>query len=115
MTIPISGSGNIDPVTTVPVVVTMRSNHLVLRLRGDIDRSNASELRLHLDSVVAACPARRVVIDMAGVDFCDTAAIRAIDAVATAATADGRTCEVRGARVHLGWMFALCGVDHLLR
>jgi anti-anti-sigma factor len=55
-----------------------------------------------------------IVVDLTGVDFCDTAAVRALTRLAETATGHGTTFRLRGARVHIAWLCDQLGAGHLM-
>jgi anti-sigma B factor antagonist len=57
--------------------VSMRDGIAVARLVGEIDMSNADELRIALASAMPT-DARAMVLDLSGVDYLDSAGIRLI-------------------------------------
>lgn len=58
----------------------------VLRLTGEIDLSNADDVR---DRVMGAGAVRPLVLDLDGLDYVDSAGIRVLDEVADAFAANG--------------------------
>src|SRR5690349_13544462 len=59
---------------------------LVLEVDGEIDMSTAEQLRVALEEALATDPT--LVVDMAGVTFCDAAGLRGV--LQAAASLDGR-------------------------
>jgi anti-anti-sigma factor len=75
-----------------PLKITTRDARTgpVLEITGDLDYSNAAELR-ELVTGLALQPGQRLVVDLAGMEFCDSSGITALIAArshAQAAQAD---------------------------
>src|SRR5919202_3343025 len=51
---------------------------LVVSVRGELDLSTAAELAAHVDAARAGGRARRVVLDLVALGFCDSAGLRAV-------------------------------------
>jgi anti-sigma B factor antagonist len=69
----------------------------VLQVDGEIDMSTADELRTALEQAVSADP--NVVVDMAGVTFCDAAGLRVVLQVAASMNGAGPLTLLNAARV----------------
>ncbi|MFJ1651388.1 STAS domain-containing protein [Streptomyces sp. NPDC088337] len=85
-------------------------------IRGELDHASAGELR-ELLTAIALQPGRRLVLDLAGMEFCDSSGLTALIAVrnhAQAAHADTALAAVPANTlrilpvVGLGQLFPLC-------
>lgn len=79
-----------------------------LLLAGELDRATCGQLVPACDAVSAAS-ARVWVLDVAGLSFCDTAGLRALDSVRGAAADAGGAVILSGARPFLRRLLALAG------
>ncbi|MEU6758341.1 STAS domain-containing protein [Streptomyces sp. NPDC046685] len=83
-----------------------------LRLVGALDLDGAGQLR----AAVADCFARRpdrVVLDLAGLRFCDCAGLNVLMEAKATADRIGTEMRVEGARPQVARLFALTGADDL--
>jgi anti-anti-sigma factor len=69
----------------------------VLQVEGEIDMSTAEDLRSALEKAFAANPT--VVVDMAGVTFCDAAGLRVVLEAAASLNGAGPLTLLNAARV----------------
>jgi anti-anti-sigma factor len=69
----------------------------VLQVDGEIDMSTAEQLRIALENALAADPT--VVVDMAGVTFCDAAGLRVLLQAAASLNGTGPLTLLNAARV----------------
>jgi anti-anti-sigma factor len=84
---------------------TSRSDdELTIMVSGDLDASSAIALDAAMDDIVAADPPARLVIDLAGLDFCDTAGVRALARAHRVASAQGAHCRLIRAQPHVAWL-----------
>jgi anti-sigma B factor antagonist len=67
--------------------------NIVVGLRGELDLSSAPDLRAQLLATVAAHPGDRVILDLSGVPFMDSASLNVLlDAEQRAGLAGGTLC-----------------------
>ncbi|GIF22709.1 anti-anti-sigma factor [Actinoplanes tereljensis] len=95
-------------------VAVVTGDLLTIRLTGEIDLATATPLGDRLQNMVATSPARHVVVDLAGVDFCDAAGVRTLVSLATTATGHGGSFRLHGARPHIVWLLTTLQAAHLL-
>ena len=107
-----------DGPRSVPPGCTIRVEHhsgwIAVLLRGELDRHSAEELREAVaDALVEAKP---VIVELAGLDFCDVAGVRALaELVRDADRCVGRAgVEVHGARGQVARLIELLGFDRFL-
>ncbi len=109
---PIVGQRSALPVCTIRV--EHHSDWIAVLLRGELDRLSAEELRAAVSD--ALLEAKPVIVELAGVDFCDVAGARALVEVVR----DGDRCrgsvgvEVHGARGQVATLIKLLGFDAFL-
>jgi len=97
------------------VTVACRSDAIRTAVTGEIDRDNAGYLREELLAAVRAClPARRLVIDLAGVPLLDAAGIGMLLAVREAARARHLRVRVVGLQPYVAKIVAVSGLRDLL-
>lgn len=86
----ISSPGEPD-VSVLDVRIRFIPNLPTVRLVGELDLDSLHLLTDALDAIAAtACPADLVVLDLAGVRFCDVAGLRAIAACASTLATSGK-------------------------
>lgn len=88
---------------TAKLTTTLRASHsgpAMLQVFGEVDLSNAAELRERLTDVIDAGH-RRLVIDLSGMSFCDATGLDAL------LTGRRRMCD------HGGWL-CLCGMQPIV-
>ena len=78
-------------------VSVLKGEPPVLQVDGEIDMSTAEELRMALEKALATDPT--VVVDMAGVTFCDAAGLRVVLQVAESLNGTGPLTLLHAARV----------------
>ena len=96
-----------------PAELGRRLERLRLALT-DFDAATAPALQARLAELVAASTARHIVLNIAAVDFCDSAAVRAFAAAHRAAAARGATFRLDQPRPHIAWLLRTLHADHLL-
>ena len=68
-----AGSGGRDPAVELNVSSRSQGDHAIVIATGEIDLYTAPRLQSELAEVIAnAAPASRIVVDMSGVEFCDS-------------------------------------------
>ncbi|GAA4606463.1 hypothetical protein GCM10023107_76610 [Actinoplanes octamycinicus] len=108
-----SGSPDSEPVTPV-TGLTAGGDELTIRLAGELDGSTAPSLRAQLENMIAVGPVQRVLVDLSGVDFCDSATVRVFVVLAAALAGRGAELRLHGARPHIAWLLRRLGAAHLL-
>lgn len=89
-------------------------DRLIVRLATDIDCATAETLCSRMAAMIAAYAPRQVIIDLARVDFCDSAGIRGLETLAEEVTRGGATFRLEGARPHIVWLVQSLGATRLL-
>ncbi|MFI5492349.1 STAS domain-containing protein [Actinoplanes sp. NPDC051859] len=90
------------------------SGCLTITLEGDLDCATAPALSARLQTVLGRRPVQRVVIDVAGLEFCDIAGARLFLRVAHEVTSSGAACCLRHPRAHIRWLLQHLDAGHLL-
>ncbi len=80
---------------------------LVLEVEGEMDVSTADELRAAMETALSKSP--NVVVDMAGVTFCDAGGLRAVLEVAAKLNGSGPLTLLNASRVK--WLLDLVGMN----
>jgi len=81
---------------------------------GDIDGGNAAHLCSELNALITAGPINHVVVDLARVEFCDVAGMRALLEAHRRATTGGATCQVVHLSPAVGWLLRVTQATELL-
>lgn len=104
---------NAEGTGLLTVSVTLhRADLVVLTGRGEIDLYTAPILR---EAMAAQEEATRMVLDLAGIDFCGVAGARVLDEGATRAVAQGRRLSLVVATVAVRRLLQLTGLDRRIR
>jgi len=92
------------------IAVLTEEERVVVRLTGEADLSTGAELTAALNRA-AALGSGDVLVDVAGVRFCDCSGLRALAAFGTRY---GRACRLTGASQRLRRLLELAGFTDLL-
>ena len=87
----------------------VRGDPPVLQIAGEIDLATADQLRTALEEALSANP--KVVIDMAGVTFCDATGLRLLLQAAVSQYGAGPLTLLNAPRVK--WLLRLVGLSEL--
>lgn len=101
-------------VPAVELNVSSRSHgdHVIVTAAGEIDLSTAPKLQADLAAVIdGAAPATRVVIDMSGVEFCDSTGMNALLAGLRQARERGGELELAAPRPAVMKILQVTGLD----
>ncbi|GGQ49450.1 STAS domain-containing protein [Couchioplanes azureus] len=93
------------PPASVTVIGT--TGALILAVAGELDASNRVEVHDALHDAIAAHAPRHVVIDLAGLGFCDLAGMRVLAGILRQLTADGVPCHMRSPQPHVARLLRL--------
>ena len=91
-----------------------RKNGLVVRLSGELDHSEASRLRGELDALIADTGARRLILDLNGLDFMDSSGIGLIIGRYTQMARRGGSVAVLGPDARIDKIFKMAGLYQLV-
>ncbi|MFJ3897334.1 STAS domain-containing protein [Streptomyces sp. NPDC090083] len=84
----------------------------VLELAGELDYDSAAEVRELLPGL-ALQGGRQLVVDLAGVTFCDSSGITALLAARNHAVAEGATIRLAAVPAYISRIFRMVGLDHV--
>ncbi|MFB7252989.1 STAS domain-containing protein [Streptomyces nojiriensis] len=91
------------------VAVEAVDGAVVLTLAGELDHDTAQPLRDALDEALA--PGRRLLVDMAGLGFCDSTGLNVLLNTRLAAQEAGAGLELAGLHGPVARMFRITGAD----
>ncbi|AEV83340.1 hypothetical protein ACWT_2318 [Actinoplanes sp. SE50] len=69
-----------------------------LALHGELDLATTGRVTAEAEAALATPGVRRLILDVAGLTFCDSSGIDALVNIRTAAQTRGATCQVVGAQ-----------------
>jgi anti-anti-sigma factor len=95
------------------IAVCDAGDGLCITLCGELDVTNADDIRAQLFEAVQRCEGR-VVVDLAGVSFISVAGVRALGAVAAWCSGHDRAVHLVGVSGVPRRVMALCGLDGML-
>jgi anti-anti-sigma factor len=98
--------------STLTFGLTRDADRHHLTVSGEIDQLNQDEFLEHVQA--AAAGTARFVLDLAGVTYCDSAAIRALLLVHRACTERGTELTVTGSRPEVRRVFSITGIDTVI-
>lgn len=104
--------GRFSPLIRIDSV--RRDGVLTIRLSGELDcATEAAARRALIDSLAAHRPAK-LIIDLAGLDFCDCAGARVLQELRYAAARHDLPCVFANPRSQVGWLLRVVGTAQLL-
>src|SRR5690348_18510272 len=86
---------------------------ITLALAGEIDVDVAHDLAAAVDKACRSKP-RELVIDLAGVTFCDSSGIAQLVRAMDICDCDDASCRITGATPFVGRVFDACGLGEML-
>ncbi|MFF2200036.1 STAS domain-containing protein [Streptomyces sp. NPDC058145] len=97
-----------------PLKITVRDaeSGSVMEIIGELDYSNAAELRDRL-TTLALEPGQRLVLDLAGMDFCDSSGITALIAARNHAHAARADMALAAVPSHTLRVLHIVGLDQI--
>lgn len=97
-----------------PLTIDLRSTAAgpVLRVAGDLDFDRAPALRVRIDQLSLES-GQCLVVDLSGLDFCDSSGITALLAARQHALAAGADIVLAAVPAHLMRVFTLVGLDRV--
>lgn len=102
-------SGGSGPGALLDIRIRLSSTLAVVRLVGELDLSSEHLLADALGCIEAAsCPANLVVLDLAGVTFCDAAGLRAMEACAARLAAEDKELRLSNVSRPVARLLAIC-------
>ena len=103
-----------DEGLTATVVHAPDGGGLTIKLCGSIDRRTCATVNETLLAALAGHAGKRVVLDLASVDFCDVAGMRMLVSAHRHAAASGVTCSIENPQLHIRWLFEAMGTAAFL-
>ena len=91
-----------------------RKNELIVRLSGELDHSAATALRQELDALIADSGARRLVLDLRGLQFMDSSGIGLIIGRYKLMRRRGGSVAVFGSDARIDRLFEMAGLYQLV-
>jgi anti-sigma B factor antagonist len=89
-----------------------RGDHVIVTAAGEIDLYTAPKLQADLAAIIdAAAPATRVVIDMSGVEFCDSTGMNALLSALRQVRGRGGELELGAPRPAIVKILQVTGLD----
>jgi anti-anti-sigma factor len=98
---------------TVSFSAEHRGDILVLRVAGELDMSSAPDLLHHVDDALEAGDAR-VLVDLSGLSFCDSAGLNAFIRGDRRCVRAGGWLRLTAARGHVARVLDVSGVGEVL-
>jgi anti-anti-sigma factor len=95
------------------VVTLYRPDAVVLAVSGELDVATAPMLRAHVRFALGGGPAR-LVLDLAGLGFCDAAGLSVLAMAQNAATRDGASLALAGVPRPVRRLLEMTGMDRTL-
>jgi anti-sigma B factor antagonist len=86
----------------------------VLHLTGDLDLATAGQLRGHLRDLLDKGTVRRLVLDMAGLEFMDVTGLNVLVEAQRVVSDDGGTLALRSPRPMVLRMLKLLALDEVV-
>ena len=102
------------PEPALPIeVVSLSDDVVTVFVRGEIDLSEAGELRAVLSDACTG-PHRSVIVDLSGVGFMGSSGMGVLAQQAAALEASGRSLQICGSQPRLLRAFEVTGLDQVL-
>ena len=99
---------------TLRVSTTATGPTTVLHLAGDLDLATAGQLRGQLREVLDKGAVRRLVLDMAGLEFMDVTGLNVVVDAQRVVSGDGGTLALRSPRPMVLRMLKLLALDEVV-
>ncbi|MFD4659789.1 STAS domain-containing protein [Kitasatospora sp. NPDC058444] len=109
-----TGPGGPDP-AALHVTVGDRGPVRIVTVAGELDHDSADELRAALARPPSADGIERIVVDLAGLRFCDSTGLNVLLRARLDARTAGLRLELAGAGPLVARLFAVTGADTVLR
>ena len=106
--------GIVLPEPQVGVTADLEDGQLTLRLSGEIDLANSAGLSRRVRTIIVTQLPRHVVLDVEGVEFCDSAGVRMLTDLHDRMIEAGITCCVHRPGPLFRWLLGSLGVLRLV-
>ena len=97
-----------------PPVATLTDGVLTVHLSGDLDAGTQAEMQTALYDLLSSHTARYVVLDLAGLQFCDSAGLRILLRAHHLAVARGAGCRIERPQPHIAALLRITGADAIV-
>ena len=104
-------SGGMVPAVELNVSSRSQGDHVVVTAAGEIDLYTAPKLQADLAGIIDATPAARVVIDMSGVEFCDSTGMNVLLSALRQVRERGGELELAAPRPAVMKILQVTGLD----
>jgi len=99
------------PLVELRVSSRSQADHTIVAASGEIDLYTAPRLAAELNSVLARDDPARIVVDMSGVDFCDSTGMNVLLSALKRAREQGGGLELAGPRPAVRKILQVTGLD----
>lgn len=93
----------------------LKDEVLTVSLRGELDHHGAAAARQGIDRLIALSGAKKVVLELSGVCFCDSSGLGLLMGRYRAATVAGAAFGVKDPSPAVERMIRLAGLDRLIK
>ncbi|GGQ49970.1 STAS domain-containing protein [Couchioplanes azureus] len=104
----------VPPSPRITVVSDPVHGRLTIALEGDLDCATAPALSSRMRMILDRRPVRQVVIDVAGLEFCDIAGARMFLQLRQVVLGQGAAFCLRRPRAHIRWLLHHLDAGHLI-
>jgi anti-anti-sigma factor len=98
-----------QPPTAASVTGSLTDDVLTITVSGNLDAAAQSTLQHSLSDILASHRPRHVIVDVAGVDFCDSAGARMLSRAEHVTTAGGSSFAIHDPQPHVAWVLRITG------
>ena len=105
---------SVAPRATLRVTAGPTGPTTVIHLAGDLDLATAGQLRGHLRDVLDKGAVRRLVLDLAGLEFMDVTGLNVLVDAQRVVSEDGGTLALRSPRPMVLRMLKLLALDEVV-
>ena len=102
------------PATRTCLTTHLHGEQLTIMLTEDIDHHTADALFIQAQAIVIATGARYVIINLAGLEFCDSAGVRVFIRLHQTAVDRGIALHLHHPRPHIRWLLQILDATYLL-
>jgi len=107
---PVMNGGRV-PAVELSVSSRSQGDHTIVIAAGEIDLYTAPRLHSELAAVINAAPASRIVVDMSGVEFCDSTGMNVLLSSLRQARERGGELELAAPRPAVMKILQVTGLD----
>ena len=96
------------------IEVERGAEQILIRMRGEVDLSNAASVQEAIDSAREEEPDRSIVVDLAGLEFIDSTGLSVLVGATRRSRENGNRLQVRGATGQVRRVLEVAGVHDWL-